>query len=73
MNSTIATQVQDKIKELLEEPNLMEFDQNFYEIGGNSLLAMDFLGFIYKQFNVELNIKDLFTKSINDIAGSISA
>lgn len=42
---------------------------NFFDIGGNSLLAMSFLMQIYKEWKVSFDIKKLFTiKTIRDIA-----
>ncbi|AXG70720.1 gramicidin S synthase 2 [Kordia sp. SMS9] len=39
---------------------------NFFELGGNSLQAMQLLGLIHKEFNVELNLMKMFEKPFID-------
>lgn len=65
--------LKEKLEEMLEEKINLDAKSNFYDVGGNSLLAMEFLNYLNNNFNVAINIKDLFEKSIFDIASMIAA
>lgn len=73
MNSTldeINKLIKVKLAELLEEEP--ELDCNFYDTGGNSMIAISFLSWIKDQFEVELSIKDLFELTIFEIIEQIN-
>ncbi|MBD3919135.1 amino acid adenylation domain-containing protein [Paenibacillus sp. PR3] len=41
--------------------NLIELDDHFFDIGGNSLQAVSLASRIHQQFNVQLTLRELFT------------
>jgi amino acid adenylation domain-containing protein len=46
-------------------------DQNFFDAGGTSLLAMRFVTLLKQRFDVDVRVRDVFAKpSINALAGS---
>lgn len=46
-------------------------DDNFFEIGGHSLLAMRMLSNIQKEFNLEISLSDIFNSSLKVLAEKI--
>lgn len=69
------TPVEEKLSELFEElfgyKNIGTED-DFFELGGNSLMAITLSNRIYKTFNVELAIEDFFEKpNIKELAKEI--
>ncbi|CAL2108048.1 conserved hypothetical protein [Tenacibaculum sp. 190524A02b] len=74
--STEMTQVEKQLlnvfKELLDDDAINILD-NFFEIGGNSLLAVQLTSRIHKEFGVKLTLKELFKNSvIKELAKLIS-
>lgn len=71
MNENLVT---DKIKKFLSgllETNDIDLNHNFYDMGGNSLLGIQFMSFIHENFNMELTIKELFENNIIDLIDNI--
>ncbi|WP_114905049.1 non-ribosomal peptide synthetase [Kordia sp. SMS9] len=67
-SNEVETQLVDIWSELLNiEVTSLSTDENFFNIGGNSLKAMALINRINKAFAVEMSLKELF--SIQDIKG----
>ena len=59
------TELEKKLCELWQSflaPGNIGVEDNFFELGGNSLKAMTLLKRIQKQYNVQLTLKDFFSK-----------
>ena len=69
------TPVEKKLSELFEQffgYQNIGIEDDFFEMGGNSLMALTLSNRIYKIFNVELAIEDFFTKrNIKELASEI--
>jgi phthiocerol/phenolphthiocerol synthesis type-I polyketide synthase E len=69
------TPVEKKLSELFEEffgYKDIGIEDDFFELGGNSLMAITLSNRIYKLFNVELAIEDFFVKpNIKELAKEI--
>ena len=52
------------IEEALESP--VAQDQNFLDVGGNSMIALELNKRLRKKYNMEVSIEQLFNKSITD-------
>jgi thioesterase domain-containing protein/acyl carrier protein len=46
--------------QLVLEVNQIEMDDDFFDVGGNSLLALKLLTLIHEKFNVSMKIRDIF-------------
>jgi acyl carrier protein len=64
---SIIERLQTELKNIIEIDNI-DVEDNFFDIGGNSLLVMQFMDYVDENFSVELSIKDLFEKNILAIA-----
>ncbi|MGE7595453.1 phosphopantetheine-binding protein [Peribacillus frigoritolerans] len=69
METTIAVKerlIEEKLigfwKEILEQETI-DTDSNFFDLGGNSLLAMQFIQMVKNNLGVRLPIKVMFEKS----------
>ncbi len=70
--SEVETQILKIFKELLDN-DAIKIQDNFFGIGGNSLLAVQLISRIYKDVGVKLTLKELFKKPIiRDIAKLVS-
>jgi hypothetical protein len=63
--------LKDKLIDLIEEE--IDVNDNFYDVGGNSLLAIQFLNWISHCYKVDFTVKDLFEKTILELAAMIEA
>lgn len=68
--SSITEMLQSELKRIIEIDKV-DVNSNFYDIGGNSLLCMQFMEYVHDSFGVDLSIKDTFEKNISDIANFI--
>lgn len=66
-NQTIINLLKTELQTIVEIEEV-DIEDNFYDIGGNSLLAMQFMDTIENHFNVEVSIKDLFEQNIRSLA-----
>ena len=58
-------------KEILENPKIT-YEDNFFEIGGNSLYAMMLLKRIEAEFEIELAVADLFDcQNVREVAAVV--
>ena len=77
LNSEPATAVQSKLVQLWK--NFfgiadIEIDDDFLELGGDSLKALTMIGRIHREFNVELPVRELFNSStIRKLADRINS
>jgi acyl carrier protein len=78
METTIAVKerlIEEKLigfwKEILEQETI-DTDSNFFDLGGNSLLAMQFIQMVKNNLGVRLPIKVMFEQStIKELSGLI--
>ena len=55
------------------EVDRVELDDNFYDMGGNSLLAIQLITYIKNQFGYDVSNKELFEMSFSEIITLINA
>jgi acyl carrier protein len=65
ITQTVRSAVSAKLMELIEEE--IDLEENFYDLGGNSMLAIQFLSWIFEHYHIQFNIKDLFEKTISEL------
>ena len=59
-------------RELLRQPEI-GIDDNFFEIGGHSLLAMQLMARVRKEFRAELSLRQIFeAPTIAELAGTLA-
>jgi acyl carrier protein len=70
--SEIEVEIGKMFSEVLEEPNV-DYNENFVDLGGESLQAMLIISRIRRAFEVELSVEDLFLEksSVSAIARQI--
>ncbi|MCR4889453.1 MAG: hypothetical protein K5979_09805 [Ruminococcus sp.] len=59
MHTETETKMMEIWKEILENDNI-GYEDNFFEVGGNSLNAMSLLDRMQEEFNIEISVADLF-------------
>lgn len=70
-NESNLIKIKQKLQELIET-NDIDVDDGFYDVGGNSILAVHFADWVASEFEVELEIKSLFEKNIREITEDIN-
>lgn len=60
------------LKKILEVDQV-DLKDNFYDMGGNSLLAIQLITFINEQFGYNVSNKELFEMNFSEIIMSIKA
>ncbi|WP_434560951.1 acyl carrier protein [Pseudomonas sp. Z5-35] len=64
LKADIAADYTAWIEEALESP--VAQDENFLDVGGNSMIALELNKRLRKKYNIEVSIEKLFNKSIAD-------
>ncbi|WP_381790233.1 phosphopantetheine-binding protein [Streptomyces niveus] len=57
--------------ELLEEPQASETD-NFFDLGGHSVLALTLIGQVKERYGVEVDIRALFEQNLGEMAADVA-
>lgn len=65
LRTNILKAVKYKLQELIEED--IDENYNFYDAGGNSMLAIHFLSWLSNYYQVNLTVKDLFENNILEL------
>lgn len=63
LDSSIETELKEMFSEMLDIPKDIDIDDDFFTLGGNSLIAMRLLSQIREKYKVEISLTDLFTTS----------
>lgn len=64
--SDLINEVSNFVKNILEL-DTVDLSYNFYDLGGHSMLAIEFINFMKNTFDIEVTANDLFEFDLNEI------
>ena len=62
-NSDVRSTIEDIFREVLQTDRSIDVNISFFEMGGNSIKAIQLISRIYKTFNIKLTVGDIYENS----------